>query len=266
MSLNVAHGKSCDICNQHIFTQNVEDWPQKLKCLKCGDILLSCVNCLDECCPSCEGELKAKKESFPDNVFIAIGTSDIEKVSQILNREYVNFDDITNDNGDTLLTRAAVNLDYEMCSHLIKNYHANTCNQSQYGRTALIEMVRTRSGKWNKKIVQLLSRSVNIQDSSGNTALMFAATGAGCFGSKKGNLQIIKHLIELKADLALTDRRGLTALGRAIESNNVSKNSTNDDVVEYLEKVMIQQEALKLFNQQYIYEVSDKGELSVTNS
>lgn len=234
-----------------------------MRCLKCKSVLLSCIDCLNKCCPSCEGELQNKKESFPDNAFIAINSGDIDKVSHILRQEYVDANEVFNDQGDSLLTCAAVNLDYEMCEYLIENHNVGVCEKDKYGRTALIEMVRTRSGKWNKKVVKLLSRSVNIQDSSGKTAIMFAATGAGAFGSNKGNLQIIKQLLELNADLSLTDNRGVTALGWAIVSNDASKNRTNDEVVEYLEEIMIVQEALKQFKQQYKHEVSEKGELIV---
>ena len=126
-------------------------------------------------------------------------------------------------------------------------------------------MVHRRGSKWNKKIANLIAYSVNFQDNSGKTALMFAATGAGMFGSNRGNIKIVKHLIELGADLSLPDQKGFTALGRAIESNNQSANNTNDELVNYLQTEMVKQEAMRVFKQLCRYDITNKGELKVVS-
>jgi hypothetical protein len=267
MSLYVCSNKTCVICKKKIGTVELENLPKTMRCQGCREVLESCIDCISKPCPNCSGVLINKKDSFPDNIFAEItkGELSIESLMGYINKENVNVDEILNEQGGSVLMEAAIKQNLEICQYLIDQLGADVSKASQNGRTALIEMVHTRSLKWNKKIVTLLRGSINFQDNSGNTALMFAATGAGMFGSNRGNIKIVKHLIELGADLSLTDNSGFTALGRAMESNNRSAKSINKDIVTYLQAEMIKQEAMRLFKQFYRYDITDKGELKVVN-
>lgn len=83
------------------------------------------------------------------------------------------------------------------------------------------------------------------------TALMFASMGAGVFGSKRGNITIIRQLISFGADLGQVNERGQTAVRVAEMSNAGSKASTNDEVVAFLKEAAIEQRAMKEFHAKY---------------
>jgi hypothetical protein len=169
--------------------------------------------------------------------------------------------------GYTLLTLAATEPAPEACARLI-TLGANPANGGTIGaRSALTMMVWLRDGTWSskhRKIVALLGPyTVNHQDSDGKTALMFAATGAGAFGSKRGNLRIVEQLIGFGADPSITDRRGRTALMLAVASNDASTTSTNHDVVQLLESYSIDSAAKQWFARHHRVEFSYRGEMSI---
>jgi hypothetical protein len=169
--------------------------------------------------------------------------------------------------GYSLLTLAAIEPAPEACERLIK-LGASPENGGTVGaRSALTMMVWLRDRAWNskhRKIVALLAEhTVNHQDSDGKTALMFASTGAGGFGSKRGNLRIINQLISSGADPSLTDRRGRTALTLAVASNDASRTSSNDDVVQLLESYSVEYAAKKWFAEKYRVKFSDSGEMNI---
>ena len=93
------------------------------------------------------------------------------------------------------------------------------------------------------------------------TALMFASMGAGVFGSKRGNITIIRQLISFGANLGLVNKRGQTALGVAEASNSKSKASANDEVVALLKEAAIQQHAMKEFHAKYRCSFDSNGVL-----
>lgn len=142
----------------------------------------------------------------------------------------------------------------ELCK-LLLDFGASPGSAMQYGRTVLIEMVRRR-GKYHREVASLLSSSVNARDNQGGTALMFAAEGAGLFGARRGNLTIARHLVELGADPLVQDRRGKTALGYAMASND---KGTNQDMVDYLEELMKTSIALREFDKLYQYKFDNDG-------
>jgi ankyrin repeat protein len=138
---------------------------------------------------------------------------------------------------------------------LLLDLGASPRSTMKYSRTVLIEMVRRR-GKYHREAALLLSSSVNAQDDQGGTALMFAAEGAGLFGSRRGNLSVAKHLVELGADPLVEDRRGKTALGYAMASND---KGTNQDMVDYLEELMKTSIALREFDKLHQYKFDNDG-------
>ncbi len=124
-----------------------------------------------------------------------------------------------------------------------------------------MEMIRCRGSKWPKEIAALLRQSVNEQDGSGMTALMFASIGAGAFGSKRGSLAIIRQLVAFGADLALVNKRGQTAVGVAEMENAKSAASANEEVVEFLKAVSIEQRAMKNLRSKYRCSFDSNGVL-----
>lgn len=169
--------------------------------------------------------------------------------------------------GYSLLTLAAIEPAPEACARLIA-LGADPANGGTIGsRSALTMMVWLRDGRWgskHRKVVALLAPyTVNHQDSDGKTALMFAATGAGLFGSKRGNLRIIEQFIRFGTDPSIRDRRGRTALMLAVASNDASTTSINNEVVQLLEFYSSDYAAKQWFAEHHKVEFSDLGEMSI---
>jgi len=220
---------------------NVDTPPQYQRCLTCKEVFFICGKCLGAKCPSCKGTLINKEVTFPDNLFNAIKNNNLEKVEKICNVENTDLNHIFNDNSrDTPLISAAISRKYEICQWLINTGNASIKAKNKNGRTALIEMVRCRNSNWPRKLAKLFAASVNEQDKSGKTALMFASVGAGLFGSNKGNLKVIKQLLEFGADIFIADNFENTALSYAKLSNKRGRVASNYAVVEYLEHVEIE--------------------------
>lgn len=172
---------------------------------------------------------------------------------------------ITPDSNYSLLTLAATEPAPEACERLIA-MGADPRHGGTWSRTPLIDAVNSRSGTWDtrkRKVVELLAATINEQDGEGRTALMFAATGAGAFSAKRGNLGLVKQLVELGADLSLRNRWGRTALMEAIKDNDASPTSANADVVALLKSYTLESEAQRLFREHYKAVFSDSGELTV---
>lgn len=181
----------------------------------------------------------------------AIAREDLSALSGYLERHGLDVDQPIPECGGTLLRLAAIAGSISSCRHLIDRHGASIYARDNIGRTALMEMIRCRGSKWPKGVAELLSRSVNEQDWSGMTALMFASMGAGVVGSKRGNITIIRQLISFGADLGQVNERGRTAVGVAEMSNAKSKASTNDEVVAFLKEAAIEQRAMKEFHAKY---------------
>jgi ankyrin repeat protein len=114
-----------------------------------------------------------------------------------------------------------VSQNIEMCTFLIEQCNASPLIRNKNGRTPLIEMIRCRTLKVKglKELILLFRSTIDEQDASGKTALMFSSTGAGVFGSKKGDIKIIQQLLDLGANIHCKDKNENTALIYAIESN-----------------------------------------------
>lgn len=162
--------------------------------------------------------------------------------------------------GKTLLFPAAASQRLEVCAWLIEQ-GVLIDHQDSTGRTALLTAICMRDGGWRRELIALLESSINVADNGGLTPLMRAAEGAGLFGAKRGNLQILKGLIERGADLFAQDNQGLTALGHAKSSASASPRGANDEVVEFLEQAMVQAAAKMEFHRLYLHHFSPKGVL-----
>jgi ankyrin repeat protein len=239
------------------------EWLKSQRCLKCNDIFEVCTKCSDKQCPVCVGILRNKDDTFPDNFFIAVKNNEFDKVQSVLAIENVFIDEVFNEKGDTALVSAAVSQNIEMCTFLIEQCNASPLNRNKNGRTPLIEMIRCRTGKRLNKLILLFRSTINEQDASGKTALMFSSTGAGVFGSKKGDIKIIQQLLDLGANIHCKDKNENTALIYAIESNKNSKTNNNEEVVCYLESKVILQTAMDYFRSDYSYNFTEGGELII---
>jgi ankyrin repeat protein len=226
-----------------------------------------CATCARKPCRNCKkGMLELRERVFPHSLFRAIADEDEEAVVGLLSAGSVDLDSITDRHGETALSLAArcksSAIAAELCEKLIKLGASATARTKDHGRTALILMVSHR-GRYHSKVAALLGSSINIQDDSGKTALMYAAEGAGMFASRRGNLSIASDLISLGADPLIQDSGGRTALGHAIASND---KGTNEEMITYLKDEMTRQVALREFRSRYTFDFDTKGSLNFSPS
>jgi len=260
MNLTIDHSRLCDICKKKCIDDDTHK-SKEMGCEQCVKLFFICGYCNSEFCPECNNKLKDKLNTFPYNLFKAISNVDTYKVKQIIYRtRFNNINEIiddNDDNGNTLLICSAVTQNIEICKIFLETYGASVLQKNRHGRTALIEMIRCRSSKWNNNVAELFRQSVNFQDNDGRTALMFASQGAGMFGSKKGNIKIATQLINMGSDTTISDNYGHTPLWFAIESNERSETSNNEEMISFLKEQMIQQISVREFHKNYSYRFDD---------
>ena len=251
-AFRIAMGK-CEACEDASAQQGIG----ALCCNSCGAIFRKlCSACAAKPCPRCKGELAAFKSVFPHSAFAAISDGEPDRFESVIraNRSLIN--DARNESGETLLHRAVrakgKGVATQMCRFLL-NLGMRHDAVTDCGRTALQESVRHRV--FNKDVADLLRSSVNSQDKDGRTALMFAAEGAGLFGSRKGNIAIARELLALGANPEIHDKRGVTALGYAMASNDTDRNG---DMIALLERAMVAAAAMQEFNNQYSFTFDNK--------
>lgn len=117
------------------------------------------------------------------------------------------------------------------------------------GSTPLMVAVSLRN--WTKKLLDLLSSSIDEQDDYGRTALMFAARGGSGWGAEKGNIAIavaLAALVALGASACICDKFGKTALAYAEEK---SATNQNNRMVALLREAIIAETARKEFDRRY---------------
>lgn len=238
-----------------------DGFPDSFRCESCKSLFLFCPQCLKRPCPKCGEKLARRIESFPDNIFEAIRKNNFENFTSLFYKDRPDVNSLLDKFGQTLLITAAVAQNIEICKFLIDEANADVRKTNRLGRTALFEMIRTRGSKFNYNILNLLGATVNLADDAGVTPLMFAAKGAGLFGSKKGNPKIIKQLINLGADVHLKDHGGKNALAYALSSNAKSKMKTNNEVIELLKNEMLISTAMSEFRLNFDYEFDEQGQL-----
>lgn len=240
-------------------------------CEACGSTFEQmCSVCADKPCPKCgKDKLEDSDRIFPRSLFRAIAKEDEAAVSAALSGRTVDLDSVTDARGETPLSRAArcktSAIAANLCEKLIRLGASPAAQTKENGRTALILMVRYRSNEvpYRSNVATLLANSINIQDDDGKTALMYAAEGAGLFGSRRGNLSVARDPIMLGADPLLEDNKGRTALGYAIASND---KGTNEEIVDYLKDQMITRAALRDFKSRYRYNFDKQGRLNFSPS
>lgn len=233
-------------------------------CEDCGNSYKNlCQSCADSRCPTCSGALVPTQAAFPHTLFRAIRDADSDRVTRLLDERSVRLDDLVTEQGDTPLSIAARLEDGEAAAKILDILLARGADSraktGYVGRTALSLMVWFRT--YNPEIAWRLRDSVNVPDDDGRTALMYAAQGAGLFGSRRGSLTIARDLLALGADLSSADRQGVTALGFAIRSNDTGK---NNKMIEFLQKEMVKEEALRSFSKRHTYHFNDRGQMEVT--
>jgi ankyrin repeat protein len=237
MALHI-HSGSCIICGTAPTELNIGS----VTCEKCGKTFdKACPDCASKGCPICEGRLAKTHEVFPHSVFHVLSQSllhalseqDKDRVLSELDEHTVNLDELKDESGEGLLSRAAraksAKIAKAICEKLIKRGASPHARSSDRGRTALINMVFYRA--FDRGVASLLRSSVNDQDNAGKTALMFAAVGSGLFSSRRGNLGIARDLLKLGADSSIADKGGKTALDHAVKSNDAGK---NEEMIEFL--------------------------------
>jgi len=121
---------------------------------------------------------------------------------------------------------------FAICQMLLQKGAAPGARTREGGRTTLILMARYRV--FHKKIVEVLSSSVNVAGNEGRTALTFAVEGQGLFGQRRGNINIARLLLKIGANASIKDCRGRTALDYAIATNDTHK---NDAMIKFLQSV-----------------------------
>jgi ankyrin repeat protein len=192
------------------------------------------------------------------SLFRAIKDMHREKVVRLLQDQRRDLNSLNDSKGCTPLSVAALiknkQIAFQICKILIDSGASPRTPTGIAGRTALIIMVWHRN--FDANVAELLRESIDDQDDNGRTALMFAAEGAGLFGSKRGNLSIAKDLLQLGAHLSIQDCQGLTALGHAMKSNSTDK---NDDMVRLLKDKMEKQAAVQELRNRYHIGFDDKG-------
>ncbi|WP_434661516.1 ankyrin repeat domain-containing protein [Paraburkholderia sp. A3BS-1L] len=194
-----------------------------------------------------------------NRMFDAAGRGDISELQRLCASEGVAPSDVFKD-GESLLFPAANSQRIEMCEWLIEN-HVRVDHQDRSGRTALLSAIVFRDASWKQKIITVLSRAVSIADYAGVTPLMRATRGAGVFGAKRGNFQIVKALVEHGADVFAQDQRRRTALAHAMAAAKASEKDVNQEIISFLESAMVEAAAMSEFRRLYSYHFSPTGVL-----
>ncbi len=168
-----------------------------MACLSCGTVFDKiCEGCAARPCPQCKGHLEAAKRVFPHSLFRAISKGDEHEVGRLLRGRLEPLNDLKDRNGETALALAArfktASVAKSMCEALLQTGFSTRARSDKTERTALITMVEHR--RFHRDVAELFKSTINDQDIDGKTALMFAAEGAGLFGSPRGNAGLARNL------------------------------------------------------------------------
>lgn len=259
MTFRISLGK-CHACNNKSAT--LEASRVCTECLRVLDRL--CSDCASGICHHCNGKLaKSKGEVFPYSLFIAIKDEDTERVHELVVRSGQDVNELRDVSGRSPLsvaasTRRISERARQSLVNCLLSLGAQPDARDHGGRTPLIHASMSRT--ITPALTALLHTSVDIQDTMGRTALMYAAEGQHAMNLRAGNLKIAHLLLEIGADSMLQCRRQLTALGYAMLAND---RGTNGDLVRYLEKAMLEQAAQRVFKQEYRTRFDAEGNLEI---
>jgi ankyrin repeat protein len=248
--------RHCNVCST---TKNVD--LLFLTCESCGESFAQiCRRCAARPCPKCKGRLDQPDNIFPRSLFKAISDGDELKVDMLLQGRKVDLNKLTPDGEPPLFLAARGHGKSTLpIFEKLVSFGASPHAKNAYGRTALIEAVRTRGARArNREVLSRLSGSVDAQDNAGMTALMFAVQGAGMFGNPRGNIQLAQDLLAMGADPLIQDGKRRTALGHALGDNKEGK---NQDTVDFLKKRMLTAVALREFSRQNTHGFDEAGNL-----
>lgn len=203
-----------------------------MACPACGEYVEKrCSKCT--ACPDCGVALVAANEVFPHSLFHAIQAHDVSALRELLSRDPGDLNTLRHRRSKYLPLTAAALLDdaekaVEICQVLLE--HGASPNAGDVaGRTPLIHSAM--SAKFRRKVADLFKRSVDVQDSDGKTALMWAAAKPSSVNNRVGNVRTLQALVALGANLFITCKRGKTALDYALSENATGN---NEAVVAYL--------------------------------
>lgn len=255
MSLKFNMGQ-CRLCSKPA------ELGQYKACVDCAVIYdRLCADSAHHSCSTCGGKLDVVNRVFPHSLFAAIKAGDLESVEYLVRTSPENIDNVRDDKGRPVLVVAVgSNADKgNLVAIRLVSLGASTTCTDRNGRTALIHAAIGRH--LNVKLAELLQSSVDCCDCDGKTALMFAAEGQSSTNGRTGSMSTAKLLVSMGADLMACSKRDRTALGYAIDSNDTG---TNGAMVEYLEREMVQQQALAVFKELYRYQFDSKGKLDYT--
>jgi ankyrin repeat protein len=252
MSFNINMGP-CSFCS------NPAKLGQGKACVECAVIYDKlCIDSSQHKCSKCGGGLDVVDNVYPHNLFSAIKIGDLEAVEYLAMTSSANINEVRDKNGNTVLSaaiRSKADKGNVVAKRLI-SLGASIKATDKLGRTALIHAAIGRH--LSVALAELLWNSVDCSDCDGKTALMFAAEGQSSTNGRTGSMSMAKLIVSMGADVLACSKRGRTALGYAIDSNDTG---TNNAMVEYLECEMLNQKALAVFKESYRYEFNSKGVL-----
>lgn len=137
--------------------------------------------------------------------------------------------DIQNNKGQTALIQAAGDGDIEACKLLLDN-NANPNIENKDGKTALF----LASFSWYKEVVELLiNRGANIdhRDKLGKTTLIYMA--------QRGQKDFVSLLINKKANPNIQDNEGDTAIIKAINNIDLPYHNIIKELIDYKADILI---------------------------
>jgi ankyrin repeat protein len=251
-AINLASTPICELCS------SPAAYNRRL-CVGCARMFGKlCERCARTAsCPDCAGELVDPIKMFPLSLFVAIDAGQVEEVRSLIVQNKPALGKLRDSSGLTPLhvaVRSKTNTT-ETCEALLKA-EASPLDRDAHSSTPLMVAVVLR--KWTKKLLGLLSPSIDDQDDHGRTALMFAAKGGSGFGAEKGNVAIAEALLVLGATACIFDKYGNTALAYAEDKNATGQ---NDRMVALLKEAIIAETARKDFDRRYTYSFDKNGVL-----